>query len=404
MRVSYGENGNISGLGDFAAQGAYGVGNRYNGLSAIQNTVIPNPDLKWEQSKTVDVGADFSLFNDRINFIVDYYRRVTDNLITSLPLPRSTGFGSVLTNLGSLENRGFEMEVGAQILPTASALQWYFSFNASKVKNKLLELPPNGADRNRVGGVLVWDSNAGDYVWKGGLQEGGRPGEMYSRQQVGVYATDEEALTAPEDTWIVSADKTKYGGDTNWLDKDGNGIIDSRDQAYMGNEFPVWTGGFSNTLSYKNFSLYVRMDYTTGHTIFNWAKMFMDTNLFGDNNMTQDKVDDSWKQQGDVVELSRFYWGGERIQRNTFNGTASSGNSVYFESGDFLAVREVTLSYNFPQQLLSKLRITSLRFNITGNNLHYFTSYSGLNPEEGGRDNGRYALPRNIIFGVNVSL
>lgn len=403
LRASYGENGNIAGLGDFAAQGAYGVGARYAGLPAIQNTVIPNPDLKWEQSRTVDVGADFSLFDSRINFIMDIYRRVTDNLITSLPLPQSTGFGSVLTNLGSLENRGFEVEVSAQVLPSSSRLQWNLAFNASKVKNKILRLPPNGIENNRVGGVLVWDPDLGDYAWKGGLQEGGRLGEMYSRKQVSIYATDEEASNAPLDTWIVSTDRTKYGGDTNWLDLDGNGIIDGRDQVYMGQEFPVWTGGISNSFTYRNFNLFVRMDYTTGHTIFNWAKMFIDTNLFGDNNMTQDKVDNSWKEQGDIAQYSRFYWGGERVQRNNFNGTVTSGNSVYFESGDFLCVRELTLSYSVPASIVSRLKINALRFNFTGNNLHYFTSYKGLNPEEGGRDDGRYAIPKNYIFGANIT-
>lgn len=403
LRASYGENGNIGGLGDFSAQGAYGVGARYAGISAIQNTVIPNPNLQWEQSRTIDVGADFSLFNQRINFIVDVYRRVTDNLITSLPLPQSTGFSSVLTNLGSLENRGFELEMGASILPASSRITWNLSLNASQVKNKILKLPPNGVENNRVGGVLVWDTVQEDYVWKGGLQEGGRLGEMYSRNQLNIYPTDEAASTAPIDNFIVAADKTKYGGDTNWQDLDGNGIIDSRDQVYMGQEFPVWTGGITNSISYGNLNLYFRMDYTTGHTIFNWAKMFVDTNLFGDNNMTQDKVDNSWMEQGDVAQYSRFYWGGERIQRNNFNGTSSSGNSVYFEPGDFLAIRELTLSYSVPTELIRKLSISGLRFNITANNLHYFTGYKGLNPEEGGRDNGRYALPRNYIFGANIT-
>jgi hypothetical protein len=119
--------------------------------------------------------------------------------------------------------------------------------------------------------------------------------------------------------------------------------------------------------------------------------------------MTQDKVDNSWKEQGDIPEYSRFYWGGERVQRNNFKGTATSGNSIYFEPGDFLCVRELTLSYSVPTHLLSKLKISSLRFNVTGNNLYYFTNYKGLNPEEGGRDDGRYALPRNIIFGANIS-
>lgn len=403
LRASYGENGNIGGLGDFAAQGAYGVGTRYAGISAIQNTVIPNPNLQWEQSRTIDIGADFSLFNQRLNFIVDVYRRVTDNLITSLPLPQSTGFSSVLTNLGSLENRGFELEMGASLLPEGSPVTWDLSLNASKVKNKILRLPPNGVENNRVGGVLVWDPSQEDYVWKGGLQEGGRLGEMYSRNQLSIYATDEEASNAPTDNFIVSADKTKYGGDTNWQDLDGNGIIDSRDQVYMGQEFPVWTGGITNSISYGNLNLYLRLDYTTGHTIFNWAKMFIDTNLFADNNMTQDKVDNSWKEQGDIAEYSRFYWGGERIQRNNFNGTATSGNSVFFESGDFLAVRELTISYTVPRALLDRIKINGLRFNVTGNNLHYFTRYKGLNPEEGGRDDGRYAIPKNFIFGANIT-
>lgn len=403
IRASYGENGNIGGLGDFSAQGAYGVGARYAGLPAIQNTVIPNPDLQWEQSRTVNLGADLSVFDNRLNFIVDVYRRVTDNLITSLPLPQSTGFASVLTNLGSLENQGFEIEVSAQMLPSQSRVQWNLGFNASKVRNKILRLPPNGIENNRVGGVLIWDAAAEDYVWRGGLQEGGRLGEMYSRQQIGVYATDEEAANAPLDMFIVSSNRTKYGGDTNWFDSDGNGTIDSRDQVYMGQQFPVWTGGISNNVTYKNFNLYMRMDYTTGHSIFNWAKMFIDTNLFGDNNMTVDKYENSWKEQGDIAEYSRFYWGGERVQRNTFNGTASSGNSVFFESGDFLCIRELTLSYSIPSEVVNMLRVSAIRLNFTGNNLHYFTSYTGLNPEEGGRDDGRYALPRNYNFGVNVT-
>lgn len=403
LRASYGENGNIGGLGDFSAQGAYGVGARYAGLPAIQNTVIPNPDLQWEQSRTVNLGTDLSLFDNRVNFIVDVYRRITDNLITSLPLPQSTGFASVQTNLGSLENRGFELELSAQLLPSQSRVQWTLGLNASKVRNKILRLPPNGIENNRVGGVLVWDTAVGDYVWKGGLQEGGRLGEMYSRKNIGTYATDEEAANAPLDTYIVSSDRTKYGGDTNWLDLDGNGMIDSRDQVYMGQEFPVWTGGISNNITYKNFNLYVRMDYTTGHTIFNWAKMFIDNKLFGDNNMTQDKVDNSWKQQGDIAQYSRFYWEGERVQRNNFNGTTTSGSSLYFESGDFLCVRELTLSYTVPSSIVSRLKITGIRLNFTGNNLHYFTAYKGLNPEEGGVDDGRYAIPKNFNFGANIT-
>ncbi|MBL7700355.1 MAG: TonB-dependent receptor, partial [Chitinophagaceae bacterium] len=396
-------NGNISGLGDFTSQGVYSVEGRYGGIASIRNTVMPNNDLKWEQSKTVDFGADIGLFRRRINLLFDYYRRVTDNLITSLPLPLSTGFNSILTNLGQLENKGVELELNAQITNPTSPLSWNVSFNVAKVETKILRLPPNGTENNRVGGVLVWDGGKQGYVWKGGLQEGGRIGDMYDRKFLGVYSTDEEAALAPEDQYIPLTDKTKYGGDVNWQDTDGNGIIDSRDQVYVGNRFPTWTGGFSNTVSFKNFSLYARLDFTTGHSIFNWARLFFEANLSGNNTMTQRVIDHSWRKPGDIAQLPRYYNDGHWVQRNNFNGTKVAASSEFIESGNFLCVREVTLSYNIPSRLMEKWKIQNLRLNLTGNNLHYFTKYMGLNPEEGGMDDGRYAMPKNVILGLSVT-
>lgn len=404
LRASYGVNGNISGLSDFQSQGAYAVGARYAGQAAIQNTVLPNPDLKWEQSKTFDVGLDLGLLNNRISFLFDYFQRRTDNLITSLSLPRSTGFASILTNLGSLQNKGIEFEVAARILPATSAFQWQLSFNASKIKNKILKLPYNGALNNRVGGDLVWDEGTKDYVWKGGLQEGGRIGDMYTLKQVAIYATDAEAALGPKYNNIVGADKTQYGGDVKFYDADGNNIIDNKDQVYMGNIYPVWTGGFSNTFSYKGISLYIRMDYTTGHTIFNYGKLFLDMNGYSDGSFTKEKYEKSWKEQGDIAEQSRYYWGGERTQRNNFFGVVDRGNSIFYYKGDFLCLREITLSYSVPEQILKKARISGLRFNVTANNLHYFTKYNGLNPEDGGRDDGRYPMPKNFIFSASITL
>jgi TonB-linked outer membrane protein, SusC/RagA family len=396
-------NGNINELSDFLAQGAYSVGARYNGNAAIQNSVLPNPDLKWEQSKTYDIGADLGLWNDRVGILFDYFIRRTDNLITNLSLPLSTGFSSILTNLGSLQNKGVEFEVSANVLPATSAWQWDLSFNASKVTNKILRLPDNGVENNRVGGDYVWDESRQDYMWKGGLQEGGTVGDLYTLKQIGIYRTDEEAANAPVYTYIVGADKTQFGGDAKWLDSDGNGVIDSRDQVYIGNTYPKWTGGFSNSLSYKGVGLYLRMDYTTGHTIFNYGKLFLDMNGYSDGTFTKDKYENSWKQPGDEATQSRYYWGGERTQRNNFFGVTDRGNSIFYQRGDFLCVREVTLSYTFPQALVNRIKLAGLRLNATGNNLYYFTKYDGLNPEEGGRDNGRYPMPRNFIFSANIT-
>ena len=172
LRASYGVNGNISGLGLYQAQGAYSTGTRYASLAGIQNTILPNANLKWEQSKTLDFGMDIGLFNERVSILFDTYRRVTDNLLTNLSMPASTGFASILTNFGSLENKGYEIELKVRALPATSAFQWNIAFNTADVKTKILKLPNNGIEKNRIGGEYLWDPKQGKYAWLGGLQEG----------------------------------------------------------------------------------------------------------------------------------------------------------------------------------------------------------------------------------------
>ena len=167
----------------------------------------------------------------------------------------------------------------------------------------------------------------------------------------------------------------------------------------MGNQYPKWTGGVSSNLSFSGFDFYVRADYTAGHTIYNWARMFLDYSLFGDNNMTQDVVKYSWKQQGDVTDYPRFYRG----NFTQCNATGARPGSMYYEKGNFLCFREVTLSYSFLPEIFKKARISNVRVSVTGSNLLYITSYKGLNPEDGGTDDGRYAMPRNVTFSANLT-
>jgi hypothetical protein len=331
-----------------------------------------------------------------------------------MTLPYSTGFVSIFTNLGSLENKGVEVELSARVLPGSSAFSWDVSFNAAKTKHKILELPPSGAEKNRVGGILIYDTETKTNNWvpaNNGLMEGGRLGDWYAYKALGVYATDAEASKAPVDN-VIGASKTKYAGDIIWQDTDGNGVIDEKDKVYVGNAFPVWTGGFTNTFGYKNFSLNIRLDYTTGHSIYNYASSFLNGNWQGDISPTQEFINKSWKRQGDVTDVPRYNLFDASTQQNLWRGQGNTGlSSQYIEKGDFLCVREITLSYSLPSTMLRKIKMSNLRFNITGSNLHYFTGYTGLNPEDGGfqgspsqwGDRGRYPVPRNITFGANVS-
>jgi TonB-linked SusC/RagA family outer membrane protein len=402
LRGSYGLTGNISGLGDYQWQGAYSVGNKYMGNSAIQNTTIANPDLQWERSKTIDGGADISFFNERVKIIADIYRRTTDHLLANLTLPPSTGFSSIRTNYGSLENKGFEIELATQVFPAESKVQWDVTFNASVTKYKIKKLPDNGQVNNRVGGYYVWDPAIGDYNWLGGTQEGGRMGDMFAWKQTGIYATDEEAAQAPVDMMVPETQRKKYGGDVIYLDADGDNVIDTKDMVYVGNPYPKWTGGFSSSLRYKGFNLYARFDYMTGHTIYNYAKVYM-IGTFGAFNLPGEVATKGWQGQGDTrATLSRVLYS---TNYNYFRGSSYlyNTNSYFFEPGDFLCIRELTLSYDLPASLLQRIKLRSVKFNVTGNNLFYFTKYTGMSPEDGGNDIGRYPLPKNIIFGVKVS-
>jgi TonB-linked SusC/RagA family outer membrane protein len=401
LRASYGVNGNISGLGPYTAQGTYAVGSRYGGVAVVQNTVMVNNELQWEQSRTLDFGLDLGLFNTRINIMFDWYRRVTDNLLASMALPFSTGFASTLTNNGSLENKGVEMELMASILPPGSKFQWESSLNFSTVHNKILRLPPNGVERNRQGGVEVWDPELQDYVYRGGLQEGGTMGEYWTYQFLGVYATDEEAANAPVDDLTPIADKTFRGGDVILGDIDGNGRIDTRDKVYAGNIYPTFMGGFSNWFTWNNFTLAVRTDFTVGQTIFNYTRGTLIGQFQGDNGLGKELLR-SWQKPGDVTDIPIFVYADQQVKNRMYRN--AEGNTFFYERGDFLALREITLSYDLPRNLLQRVKIQALRVNVTGNNLHYFTKFTGLNPEFGGTDSGRFPIPRNIIFGVNLTL
>lgn len=396
IRASYGVNGNIGNLSDFHAQGLYSVGSRYNDGAAILNNRMANQDLRWERSKTFDFGLDMGLFNNQINLVFDYYDRVTDDLLTNLELPQSTGFSSILTNLGSLRNEGVELELSATIIQKGD-FSWNTTLIGAYNMNTILELPENDNENNRIGGILVFDPIIGQYVWRGGLQEGGRLGEMFAYQYLNVFATDEEAQNGPIDLLVPGSNKQKFGGDVNWDDLDQNDSIDSRDRVYAGNIFPKWTGGFHNTIQYKRLSISVRTDFALGHTIYHETRARFNGQYQGDIGILQETTQ-SWQEQGDQTAFPRYMWADQLAQNNSFRGS-----TFFHEKGDYLAIREVTISYNLPQSILKPLKIPSLRAYFTGTNLHYFTQYTGLNPEEGGTDTGRYPIPRSFLMGVNVN-
>ena len=432
-RISYGINGNVNGIGVYDVYGLYGQWsgtNKYNGSSGLLNTSVINSALRWEKSKSFEVGLDLGFLNNRFNLILDYYNRTTSDLLTDVNLPSYTGFDSYKTNLGTLRNSGFEVEGNLNLITNPNGFNWDFSFNASYVYNKIIKLPYNGNENNRQGGSQVWDPDQNKVVWVGGYQEGQTMGDIYAYKQLKVLRDQNEVkelagnymdmvagLYGPN---VSEADRKKYGltkpieeGDVLWADLNDDNIIDELDRLKVGNIYPKWTGGFSTTLSYKNLSLYGRFDFAVGHTILNMVSMRSLGQSVGFKNIISDGLN-SWTESNRDTDIPKLYYDDSSNKKNFYRSTTGGDitsvdnrSSIMYEKGDYLALRELTLSWKLPSKWISKAHMTNASIYVTGQNLFYITGYSGTSPEAPlvypGVDTGRYPTPRTVLLGVNVS-
>ena len=432
-RISYGINGNVNGINNYDVYGLYGQASGthpYNGVNGILNTAVINSQLRWEKSKSFEAGLDLGFLNNRFNLILDYYNRTTSDLLTDVNLPGYTGFDSFKTNLGTLRNSGFEVEGNLNLITNPKGFNWNFSFNASYVFNKIVKLPDNGNENNRQGGSQVWDPATQQVIWVGGYQEGHTLGDIYAYQQVKILRDENEVaqlagnridmiagLYGPN---VSEADRQRYGltkpieaGDVLWADLNGDDVIDQLDRVKVGNIYPKWTGGFSTTLSYKNVSLYGRFDFAVGHTILNMVAMRSIGQSVGFKNIIADGLD-CWTSENPDTDLPKSYYDDSTNKKNLYRDTAGSDitsvdnrSSRFYEKGDYLALRELTLSWKLPEKWVSKIHSNDVSLYITGQNLFYITGYSGTSPEAPlvypGVDTGRYPTPRTVLVGASIS-
>lgn len=428
-RISYGSNGNVTSIGAYDVQGIYSSTNTYDGIGGISNTAPTLNTLQWETSNTKDAGIDLGFFHDKISLLFDYYDRVTSNLITNLQLPSYAGFSTLKTNDGSLQNKGIEFTLNANIINNPNGLKLDFGATASFNKNKVLKLPYNGQPNNRQGGVQVFNPKTGQLEWVGGLQEGQPTGQIYGYKELSIFANEAQVeaiagnrkdnianITGPN---LPAGSGGHIGpGDVNWEDVNGDGIIDSRDQVYLGNIYPTWTGGFNFNAAYKGVSLYTRFDYSLGNTIYN---DFVARSLGGYQGTFNfiDEIKNAWTPANTNTMIPKVYYadqvaGSKDNYTRGNNASANLGgeNSQFYESGDYLACREITLSYDFSKALLAKSRVfKSARVYVSGENLFYIKKFSGPDPEAPVSGNtitgvyqGTYPTPRTYVLGIQVSL
>ena len=427
LRASYGINGNASGIGAYTLQGSYSNA-KYNGNVGFLIGSLPNPGLRWEKTKTFEVGADMSFFDNRLNANLTYYNRLTDDKYAAFTLPPSTGFSSITNNNGQFRNQGIEIELSGSVIKNKD-WQWDLKGNITFNKNKVVKLPDNGIERNRQGGYEIYTGNGNEKKFVGGYQEGQEPGVMVGFVNEGIFKTNDEINAAYPGGKVTAGNgqnKIQYTpamwatldevqqangilirpGDLKWKDVNKDGIIDQYDKEVLGNTTPHWTGGLTSTLKWKGLTLYVATDFAFGFVNYdNTTAWYMSAGQGTYSMPTQ--VFDTWTEQNPNAKYPRYMYA-------DFLGPANWGRVSDFNvyNGAYLAFREVALSYTLPKNWVNKLACQKIDLSVTGQNLGYLQHAPVAIPESvrvpdpggNGLASGTgYPLPRTLLFGINVT-
>lgn len=423
VRMSYGLNGNVNPnyVGNYTVQGAYGSG-KYNGQTGYILSTLPNPGLKWEKSNTFEVGLDVSFLENKINTNFTYYNRLTSDKYADIPLPVSSGFSSILSNNGKIRNQGFEFELAFKVLNKGD-WRWDINWNGAYNINKVVELPDNGIERNAQSYSQVYDPKTGKLIKVGGYQEGQEPGAIYAHKAQGIYRNWDEipdilvdktsGTNGSNGRWLYGksswrnavADGTAVDhsglpiepGDVKWKDVNKDGVIDDYDKVKVGRLTPRWTGGFNTTLTWKSLSLSARMDYAVGHTVIDWGAQWIMGCAQGSFN-TFTKTKNIFTPSNPNAKYPTYVWADQLGKRNY-----NRSSSMFCHKGDYLAFREVTLTYSLPRAILEKAYMQGLDISVTGQNLGYLTKAKGVYSPEVASNNGGYPLPIILIMGVSLT-
>ncbi len=369
VRASWGITGNQS-IPNYASYSLYSGGNNYLGLPGFIPNVLGDANLKWETTEQSNIGIDLGLFNDRVSLLADYYIKTTSDLLIGVTTPFSSGFQSRFTNFGSIRNKGFEFELSTQNL--VGEFKWSTALNMNFNRNRVLDLPVE----RLLGGVGNLN-----------MAEPGLPlGIFYGWQMIGV---------------------NPQTGVLDFESENGDPVPPTNpdDRRIIGDPNPDFFGGITNTFQYRGFELMVMGQFSYGNDVFNYN---LSTGL-GGSNLSSNGLEDwtrRWRNPGDITDVPR-------PTPSDLNNAAIS--SRFVEDGSFFRIRNITLSYNFPDDMTERLNLKNLRVYATVQNAFVFTNYRGYDPEVSsshggantgliyGYDYGSYPQPRMFTAGVNFT-
>lgn len=371
LRASYGISGNQNGINDFAYRGLWKAGAGYPdaGTAELPGTVplqLANPDLSWEKTAQYNAGIDLELLQNKFGVEFNYYNKYTTDVLLEIPVPGSTGFSTYLTNFGEISNKGLELTINSSNIQKKS-LSWKTSFNISRNVNRI-EVLPNPITYERFSRI----------------EEGVA---LYSYWLYNVQGVD------PQTGDLIIED----------VNKDGK--ITTDDRKVVGDAWPDFFGGLSNTVNYKNFDLNLLFTYSYGNYLWNHNRALSEHGgrLDISRALSASQLD-RWQKPGDVTDVPRL----------TLDNYSRQELSRFFEDASYLRLRSLTLGYTLPVEILTKYKISKLRVYFSATNLWLLTKYSGADPETRiergqnqniqGYDFASPPTPRTVQLGLNLTL
>lgn len=376
LKASYGLTGNAE-IENFASLGLYTGDAAYNGVPGQHPTQLANPDLQWESTASTDLGFEIGVLNNRLSAEVDVYERNTRDLLLNVEVPGTTGFSSQLRNVGNLKNRGIEFTINSENISIKN-FRWATSINFGLNRNKITNL--NGQEI----GI-------------------GRVNRAREGQPLSIFVAREFAGADPANGDALYIKNTLASNGK--IDRSTTNDYNEAQDVVIGDPNPDFIYGMRNTVSFKGVDFELLLQGIQGNDIYNGGGQYMSASASnGFDNQTVDQLA-AWKAPGDITQVpeARLFYP---------NGTDPS--SRYISDGSYLRVKALTLGYNLPKSLLSKIRLERARVYLRGQNLFTFTKYEGWDPEVNADYQASnlnqgvdfYSAPqiKTLVFGVSIGL
>lgn len=387
FRLSWGKTGSTN-VSDFSYI-QYFNGNQYGGQSGLTlASTYPNKNIKWEMTTEYNAGVDFTLFNGRLNGSFDIYHRKTDGALAPAPIALEFGIGTFYSNILDLTNNGFEFSIGGDVVRTKD-----FTYNTmlsiSSNKNKITKL--NGSTLDMMHQDLYMEGHA--------------MGTVKGYKVAGIYQSQDQISKLNEQAMAKGYDFYQNGaavGDYMFADTNGDGFISEADRTAIANPEPKVFGGWSNTLSYKNFTLSMLFQYQLGGDAYYSTMQESASGAIG-MSILREMYGNTWTPDRTDAKYAKLMW-----MPNAYTNTQANDRYVY--SNSYFRLRNITLSYTFEPAWLERLHVSGASVFFTATNLFTITDWPGLDPDMAATNaftkttetKDVYPMSRSFSFGLKL--